>query len=164
MSAAGEYSAVFHLVKNGATGSWADAAFNSEEFAEKGGSFTLQCSPVHPLTQPFMTWTIHGVSYLFSLPRGYCSLILSFLKLAGSDPAGAAQDPTVVPDHTASDPGIQSLLPSGSNLSVWPWILSVALSCIPCPRWGDSLWIFWILVREFAQTSNRTSLLLLLFL
>lgn len=115
-------------------------------------------SPSPSLPGPFMESLIHGVSYLFSLPRGYSSLILSFLKFVSSDPALATQDPTVVPDDIASDPGVQSLLPSGSNLCLWPWLYSVILSCIPCPRQEDSLWIFWIFVSEFTGEGNGSPL------
>ena len=139
MSAAGEDSAVFLLVESGpqAAEQMLPLTLRSLQRREAVSQCNVALfipSPSPSSPAPFMESLIHGVSYLFSLPRGYSSLTLSFLKLASSDPAGATQDPTVVPDHIASDPGIQSLLPSGSNLSFWPWIRSVTLSCIPRPR------------------------------
>lgn len=73
-------SAVLHPVKNCATGSLTDAAFNSKEFIEKGSNFTIQYNPVH-----FISWPFINLDYSESLlPVSLgCSLSLSnsyFLK------------------------------------------------------------------------------------
>lgn len=134
MSAAREYSSVLHPVKNCATGSWTDAAFNSKEFIEKGSNFTIQNNPVHFICWPFITWTIHSLSYLFSLAPVFPSLIHIFLKFAQLTPSSwLLRSPAVCSSQSCS-------LSWNSKKPSTIWALtfvsglnsSYSLSCIPC--------------------------------